>query len=388
MKYFFILGRNVSLSVAEILSYFSEKENKIEIHSQKENIIILEFSRKINSNIVNELGGTIAFGEILAEGTKSSIIKQIEKTFIYNGKKNNITYSLIDYSSIEIKEEVSSYLKDRFKAEKLKASEKKTAKTMKLQDSTEIINIPSRNIIDESYLIYEDLREGKEILFGRVLEFYNSRELEKRDMSKPIRRNELAISPRLAKILINLSKIKEGETLLDPFCGVGVILEEALHKKIKVVGIDKNHEAIKGAEKNLSFYGFPKVNYKLLCEDSKTAKINSKISAIATEPHLGELLTKPQTVERAYKITKEFENMIIQVIKNLKNQISGRVVFTSPYIKTIKNIREQNNRIGINVEEIVNKTGLRLASFGDIKTPIEEFRENQIMGRQIFVLEK
>ena len=385
MKYFFILGRNVSLSVAEILSYFSEKENKIEIHSQKENIIILEFSRKINSNIVNELGGTIAFGEILAEGTKSSIIKQIEKTFIYNGKKNNITYSLIDYSSIEIKERISSYLKDRFKAEKLKASEKKTAKTMKLQDDSEIPNISSRNIIDENYMVYE---KENEVLLGKVLEFYNSRELEKRDMSKPIRRNELAISPRLAKILINLSKIKEGETLLDPFCGIGAVLEEALHKKIKVIGIDKNHEAIKGAEKNLSFYGFPKVNYKLLCEDSKTAKINSKISAIATEPHLGELLTKPQTVERAYKITKEFENMIIQVIKNLKNQISGRVVFTSPYIKTIKNIREQNNRIGINVEEIVNKTGLRLASFGDIKTPIEEFRENQIMGRQIFVLEK
>src|SRR3989344_7678069 len=286
MKYFFILGRKVSLSVAEILSYFSEKENKIEIHSQKENIIILEFSRKINSNIVNELGGTIAFGEILAEGTKSSIIKQIEKTFIYNGKKNNITYSLIDYSSIEIKERISSYLKDRFKAERLKASEKKTAKTMKLQDSTEIINIPSRNIIDENYMVYE---KENEVLLGKVLEFYNSRELEKRDMSKPIRRNELAISPRLAKILISLSKIKEGETLLDPFCGVGVILEEALHKKIKVVGIDKDYEAIKGAEKNLSFYGFPKVNYKLLCEDSKTAKINSKISAVATEPHLGEL---------------------------------------------------------------------------------------------------
>jgi len=382
MKYFFILGRNVSLSVAEILSYFSEKENKIEIHSQKENIIILEFSKKINSNIVNELGGTIAFGEILAEGTKSSIIKQIEKTFIYNGKKNNITYSLIDYSSIEIKERISSYLKDRFKAERLKASEKKTAKTMKLQDSTEIINIPSRNIIDENYMVYE---KENEVLLGKVLEFYNSRELEKRDMSKPIRRNELAISPRLAKILINLSRAKPGETLLDPFCGVGVILEEALHKKIKVMGIDKNPEAIRGAERNLSFYGFLKVNYKLLCEDSKTAKINSKISAIATEPHLGELLTRSQTVEKAYRITKEFENLIIPVIKNLKNQISGRVVFTSPYIKTIKN---QTSRIGINVEEIVNKTGLRLVSFGDIKTPIEEFRENQIMGRQIFVLEK
>ena len=49
---------------------------------------------------------------------------------------------------------------------------------------------------------------------------------------------------RLAKILINLSEVKDEEILLDPFCGIGVILEEALLQNINVIGIDKDKKAV------------------------------------------------------------------------------------------------------------------------------------------------
>jgi hypothetical protein len=47
-------------------------------------------------------------------------------------------------------------------------------------------------------------------------------------MQKPIRREELAISPRLAKILINLSGAKKNNLLLDPFC----VRLEVFYKKL------------------------------------------------------------------------------------------------------------------------------------------------------------
>ena len=200
-------------------------------------------------------------------------------------------------------------------------------------------------------------------------------------MNKPIRRQELAISPRLAKIMINLSGIKKGEKLLDPFCGIGVILEEALLQNIKVVGIDNDKNSISGAEKNLEWFGFNKENYKLINGDSR--KINPKnCDVIVTEPFFGEILKKTPTKEKANEIIREFEKLIIPVLNNLKQNVYGKIVFTAPFIKTMK------KRVSCDIENILKNTGLKLSKIENIALSIQEFRENQIVGREIFVLER
>ena len=82
-------------------------------------------------------------------------------------------------------------------------------------------------------------------------------------MEKPFRREELAISPRLAKIIINLSEVKTKGKIIDPFCGIGVILFEGLLKNLNVTGIDIDKNAIEGAEQNLEWGKFSNKNYKL-----------------------------------------------------------------------------------------------------------------------------
>ena len=67
---------------------------------------------------------------------------------------------------------------------------------------------------------------------------------------------------------------------------------------------------------------------------------------------------------------------MINTINNLKGNISGKIVFTSPYIRTIK------KRVGCNIERIQKETDYKLVD----KFPIEEFKHNQVVGRQIFVL--
>ena len=195
-------------------------------------------------------------------------------------------------------------------------------------------------------------------------------------MKKPVRRNELSISPRLAKIMINLSEVKENETLLDPFCGIGVIFEEALLQKIKVIGIDKDRGAIESAKKNLKWFEFKSEDYKLMNEDSAKIKI-PKVEGIATEPELGELQKGMPTKEKAMEIARNFERMMVEVLKNLKANVQGNIVFTAPLIFTGK------ERVSCNFKDMGLKAGLRI-----VLEPINEFRSDSIIGRSVVVMRK
>ena len=82
---------------------------------------------------------------------------------------------------------------------------------------------------------------------------HNPFEFQKRDIQKPNQRVIFAMPPRLARMMVNLSACNEGKTLLDPFCGVGTILQEALLEKAAVIGMDKNPWCVKAAEENLEW---------------------------------------------------------------------------------------------------------------------------------------
>ena len=73
--------------------------------------------------------------------------------------------------------------------------------------------------------------------------------------------------PRLARAMINLSGKTSG-MILDPFCGSGGLLVEALFLGFEVTGIDNDQTMIQRCEVNLRHYGFPQENYKLLFQDA------------------------------------------------------------------------------------------------------------------------
>ena len=96
-----------------------------------------------------------------------------------------------------------------------------------------------------------------------------------------------SLKPKLARLLINLSRAKKNDTLLDPFCGTGSILIEAAILGIKPIGVDIDVKMVKGSETNLKFY---KLKAKLLrgnaLELEKVFK-KSSIDAIVTDPPYG-----------------------------------------------------------------------------------------------------
>ncbi|HKU33837.1 MAG TPA: DNA methyltransferase [Candidatus Nitrosotalea sp.] len=61
---------------------------------------------------------------------------------------------------------------------------------------------------------------------------------------------------KLARCMVNLSSLREGQTLCDPFCGTGTILLEAESMGIHSVGIDFDEKMCNISEKNLVQNGY------------------------------------------------------------------------------------------------------------------------------------
>lgn len=367
MKYFFILGRNVELSIAELVCYLEKVGNEILILEKKRNGILVDLKNELDSGIIDFFGGVIAFGKVLCE------IGNLGEMEIYAGEKGKFNYVLWDFS--ENADEVRDFLKKRFRQDKLKAIEKKLTGKINIQKGKSVENLVS-NLIEEEYFVFDDC-------FGKIDERCNYSKIEERDMKKPVRREELAISPRLAKIMINLSKVEKDAKLLDCFSGIGVVLQEALLQGIKVVGIDKDKNAVEDCKKNLEWFNFSKKDYELINSDSRNIKIPF-CDVLVSEPDLGETLKKIPSEGKARKILNGFENLMIAVLNNCKKSVKGRFVFTSPYIK----ISNKKERVSCNCNKILKRTGLKLSKINFVENPIQEFRKDKVVGREIFVLEK
>jgi tRNA (guanine10-N2)-dimethyltransferase len=61
--------------------------------------------------------------------------------------------------------------------------------------------------------------------------------------------------PKFARLLVNLAHVREGETLLDPYCGTASVLVEAGLIGMQSVGVDISKRMCEGALKNLRHLG-------------------------------------------------------------------------------------------------------------------------------------
>ena len=149
--------------------------------------------------------------------------------------------------------------------------------------------------------------------------------------------------PKLAQIMINLAQIKKGEVILDPFCGIGTILQEALLNDYKVIGSDANGDQIANCKENLEWlskkYILEYPDYKIFQSDTRniTRKIKpNSIDAIVTESTLGPIYKKvPSKAEIGHNYNR-FVKMytgFFQVAKLILRK-NKRIIITIPAYKT------------------------------------------------------
>ena len=94
-----------------------------------------------------------------------------------------------------------------------------------------------------------------------------------------------SMSPKLARCMVNLTRIRAGETLLDPFCGTGGILIEAGVIGTRVIGTDIDYKMVKGTKENLQYCDIH--DYHVFQEDARKLKLPKVVDAIVTDPPYG-----------------------------------------------------------------------------------------------------
>nr|HPH36005.1 methyltransferase domain-containing protein [Methanoregulaceae archaeon] len=98
---------------------------------------------------------------------------------------------------------------------------------------------------------FRAILSGDRCYFGKVL-FHGER--PSYELRRPGSRTFFhpgVMMPRLARALVNISLVASGETLLDPFCGTGGIVLEAILVGARGIGSDIDPFMVSGSRKNV-----------------------------------------------------------------------------------------------------------------------------------------
>lgn len=307
MTYAFVLGNTPDLSIAEIQSIVpSSSKNRLT------NEILEISSDNINpEELINILGGTVKIAKYLGDFLNESDLTQ------YFEKTKKIDFGISIYNSnldtkkilINIKKILAEKgIKSRFVLPKDNVLSSVVVSKQKLQ---ELIIVKNKIFKTVAVQAFEDWN--------------------KRDYLRPCADPAKGmLPPKVARMMVNLVKSKGG-LILDPFCGVGTILSEALLMGFNVIGSDNSQRAIEFSRKNLEWLRKEykiKNKFDVFVEDARRISLKS-IDAIVTEPYMGPLSPTYDTIGN---IILDLENLYISCLENWHRVLKkgGSIVMAFP----------------------------------------------------------
>jgi|SRR5271157_603148 len=431
IRYVFIPGKNWKLSLAELVSFFQARNCFFEVSELTPAFFVISVGKSLDPSIIDELGGFIKIARVTSDIAGDTV----REAFVRGNKEaksqvrtdllsGGLIDEMLESSSGKLIFGVSVYDGDgslrrvsraaqRFLGSSLKhelAVRGKKSRFMgfprgRAEPQLSHVEVLKKNLVEQKGEIL--FCSGKEhATISTTVAVHNPFEFQKRDMGRPVQRKIFAIPPRLARIMINQAFCTSGKSLLDPFCGVGTILQEALLAKARVVGLDVNPWCVKASKENLEWikkeYALKEAEYVVVSGDSRRLadRIGQQIDCIATEPDLGPALRHIPTESYAMKIMHKLEPLYNQFMeeayKVLKKQ--GRLVLVTPYIRTRSGrpvampIEKKATNLGFTVicplreavfagEDETKKDLARTVSFVDME-------ERHKIGREIHIFEK
>ena len=96
----------------------------------------------------------------------------------------------------------------------------------------------------------------------------------------------ISLHPKYARALINLTGVKRGGTVLDPFCGTGGIVIEAANMGMKAIASDFDPEMVAGTRENMDYYGLALHDFEVIDIGDIPERFHD-IDAIACDPPYG-----------------------------------------------------------------------------------------------------
>ncbi len=360
MDYMFILGRDSELSLLELVSYFRNKNISYKLVWHSGEVAVFSLPELDFKKLVMKLGGTVKIGRVM-EGFSSLYFDS-----------NRVRYAISPYGKSNLSE-FKKLLKSHFKEQYVRAFCKKPKQGIVLTPS----DVIHHDLIDNGFefLVADNF-------FAVTIAVFDPSVHELRDKNRPENDYLRSVSIRLAKILINLSQPKH--SLLDPFCGYGTVLQEALLLDLEVFGVDSDAKAVVASKKNLIWL---QSNYKLgskwhvFCNDARNAsKIITSIDSVATEPYLGPFLKKLPSKEQALDTVEELKLLYSSVLKDLRKIVKCKVAIVVPRFRT-----RANDIVSLPFEDISKNAGFKPVHFSEVKLPVLYLTGK--IEREIWVLE-
>lgn len=357
VQYFFVLGKNPTLSTAEIISVLNKLNTLFNIKTLSEEILTVSTDKELSiSDLMQDLGGTIKLGKIFDEVGFNEDEQKFEKIFLADNLINNyfpningkVHFGISIYNGGGDK----NYLtKITNKLKVLNITTKENLQTAGVKAG--FVRIKERTLSSVSVAKNKLLNKGAEIILiltkdkilaGKTLAVQEFESFSFRDYGRPQRdKRSGIIPPKLARMMINLSRAPKEGLLLDPFCGSGTILQEAIILGYKnIIGSDISQNAISNTKNNIEwlfthFHNINKSSFNIDIFSSDIRDIAAQVKpnsldAIVTEPYLGLPLFKTPDTKTVQKIVAEVTPLYLAAFETFSRilKTTGKVVFLMP----------------------------------------------------------
>jgi tRNA (guanine10-N2)-dimethyltransferase len=140
------------------------------------------------------------------------------------------------------------------------------------------------------------------LIFTNEENFFGfSEKIKERKRAKKTKKYPHELDWKLTRVMINLTGLKKGQTLCDPFCGTGTTLLESESMGINAIGIDFDQKMCEISKENLKNNGYKS---EILKSDfQELVKISEKFDGIVTDLPYGR---SSKTSEKPEDILKRF----------------------------------------------------------------------------------
>ena len=224
----------------------------------------------------------------------------------------------------------------------------------------------SQRVVSRSAMDFVAFPLGALFQWGVTVYVPEAEEFRARSTERPFVSPGISLSSRLARLLVNVAGVSRGQVLLDPFCGSGTILGEALLRGVNCIGIDRNHGSVERTKKNLAWFLSQDRNessrapsFSVRTGDAtnlrRTLGDDMLVDAIVSEPILMPRLSSAPTLERARKLVKHASFTYSEALYEMSGVLrrGGRIVLVTPSLRTV-----EGKEVSVTFDEL-GEAGLR-----------------------------
>ncbi len=236
------------------------------------------------------------------------------------------------------------------------------------------------------------IRHGSHTVVGRSVAVQDITAYARRDQERPKRDAFVGmLPPKLAQTIINLStgplEPASDHVILDPFCGTGVVLQEALLMGYGAYGTDLEPRMIDYSRANLEWLSEKhgtETTPPLEVGDATNHEWKHTITAVACEAYLGHPLTNFPRPDKLQQIIGTCNVIIEKFMRNIGDQIPAgtRLCLAVPAWKS-----DTGKIYHLPLLDHLEKMGYNRVSLRHVpSSDLVYYRPDQIVARELLVI--